>query len=216
MPPRQNRLAIIMKFPNARIVQFAKIPTAGHVKTRLIPALGEQGALELHQQLLRHTWRSLNAAQLAPVELWRDQNSASSFFDDLTPPINPQHVQQGADLGERMANAVAAVLESCDVVLIVGSDCPQLDGDYLEAALQALYEGSEVVLGPASDGGYVLIGLRRAAPQVFSDIDWGSDQVLAQTRSRLQASNCRWHELPERWDVDRPEDLQRLRALELF
>jgi len=205
-----------MKYPNACIVQFAKISIAGHVKTRLIPALGEQGALQLHQQLVRHTWRSLNTAQLASVELWRDQNTASSFFDDLSPAVNSAHVQRGADLGERMANAVTVVLERCDVVLIVGSDCPQLDAGYIESALQALYEGSEVVLGPASDGGYVLIGMRRAVPQVFSNVDWGSDQVLLQTRHRLQALNCEWHELPERWDVDRPEDVQKLRALELF
>jgi len=205
-----------MKYPNARIVQFSKIPIAGHVKTRLIPTLGELGALSLHKQLLRHTWRSLNATQLASVELWRDQNSTSVFFDDLSPAVNSAHVQRGADLGERMVNAVVTVLESCDAVLIVGSDCPQLDANYIESALQALYDGSEVVLGPASDGGYVLIGMRRAILQLFVDIDWGSDQVLAQTRRCLQALNCSWHELPERWDVDRPEDLQKLQALELF
>jgi len=205
-----------MKYPNARIVQFAKIPIAGHVKTRLIPALGEEGALQLHQQLVRHTWRSLNTAQLARVELWRDQNIASSFFDDLSPPVNSGHVQQGADLGERMASAVVTVLERCDAVLIVGSDCPQLDAAYIESALQALYESSEVVLGPASDGGYVLIGMRRAVSQLFVDIDWGSDRVLGQTRCRLQALECSWHELSERWDVDRPEDLQQLQALDLF
>lgn len=205
-----------MKFPNARLVQFAKRPQAGHVKTRLIPAIGAQGAYELHKKLLRHTWQTLNSACVAPMELWSDSLELSPFFDALQPAVTRFELQQGVDLGERMGNAVNEALKRGDAVVIVGSDCPKLDGDYVAAALQSLYEGAEVVLGPATDGGYVLIGMRRYLPAVFDDIDWGSDQVLIQTRLRLKALNCHWHELTPLWDVDRPDDLERLNCLAFF
>lgn len=205
-----------MKFPNARIVQFAKRPQAGHVKTRLIPAIGAQGAYDLHQKLLQHTWQTLASAHIAPMELWVDSAEFSPFFDTLDPLASRIEIQQGAHLGERMANTVEQVLKRSDAVLIVGSDCPLLDGDYVDRALQSLYGGAEVVLGPASDGGYVLIGMRNPLPQVFDDIDWGSDQVLSQTRAHLSALNCHWQELTQLWDVDRPDDLAQLNNLKLF
>jgi len=205
-----------MKFPNARIVQFAKRPQVGHVKTRLIPAIGAQGACDLHQKLLRHCWQTLNSVQLAAMELWLDSAEFSPFFDTLKPAVASIEIQQGANLGERMSNAVEQVLQRSDAVVIIGSDCPVLDGEYVDAALQSLYDGADVVLGPASDGGYVLIGMSRHLPQVFDDIDWGSDQVLKQTRTCLKACGSQWHELAQLWDVDRPEDLDRLNRLALF
>jgi len=205
-----------MKFPHARIVQFAKRPLAGHVKTRLIPAIGAQGAYELYQKLLRHTWQTLSSAHVATMELWVDSAEPSPFFDTLKPAVASVVIQQGLDLGERMGNAVEQVLKRSNAVVIVGSDCPVLDGDYVTQALQSLLDGADVVLGPANDGGYVLIAMRRYLPQVFDDIDWGSDQVLEQTRVRLRAINCPWHELTPLWDVDRPDDLDRLKRLALF
>ena len=205
-----------MKFPHACIVQFAKRPQAGHVKTRLIPAIGAQGAYELHQKLLRHTWHTLSSAYIAPMELWIDSAEFSPFFDTLNPPASRIEIQHGTHLGERMGNTVKQVLKRSEAVVIVGSDCPLLDGDYVDAALQSLYSGAEVVLGPAIDGGYVLIGMRSYLPQIFDDINWGSDQVLSQTRARLDVLNCHWQELAQLWDVDRPDDLVRLNRLALF
>jgi len=198
-----------MKYPQTCILQFAKAPRAGHVKTRLEPALGEQGALELHKKLVRHTWQTLHRADVATVQLWVDSVAESDFFSTLTPMVETLHQQQGADLGQRMMQAIGQTLAQFEQVILVGSDCPALDEGYLSQAVNAL-ESADVVLGPASDGGYVLIGMRQLRAEVFRHINWGSDQVLMQTRARLEQSGCQWHELPERWDVDRPEDLSKL------
>jgi rSAM/selenodomain-associated transferase 1 len=205
-----------MKFPNACILQFAKEPRAGHVKTRLISALGDTGALQLHKMLLRHTWDTLNAFQLAPMQLWSDSSEPVAFFNTLCPPVQEPSVQQGVDLGQRMSHAIEQALLQYEMVIVVGSDCPLLDVGYLAEAFESLQQGNDVVLGPASDGGYVLIGMRQFYPELFENVSWGSDQVLSQTRERLRSITCQWHELPERWDVDRPEDLEKLSAQELF
>ena len=205
-----------MKYPNARILQFAKAPRAGHVKTRLIPALGAEGALQLHKKLLTHTWKTLNAARLAPMQLWVDSYKSSDFFGTLWPPVTVPEVQQGGDLGERMAHAVKQSLKQCDMVVVVGSDCPVLDSHYLDMALESLQRGADVVLGPASDGGYVLIGMRQFYREPFEGISWGTGEVLQQTRCRLEELKCQWHELSECWDVDRAEDLVKLERLVLF
>ena len=202
-----------MTCSDACILQFAKAPRAGKVKTRLIPALGEDGALQLHKRLLRHTWESINTIGLADVQLWTDAADSTGFFEDLRPPVMKPSLQQGADLGERMRAAIAQTLQHYSQVVVIGSDCPVLDAHYLNEAFMALQQGNDVVLGPASDGGYVLIGMRMVYPELFESIPWGSDQVLKQTRQRLKALDCRWHELPERWDVDRPEDLLKLEKL---
>lgn len=205
-----------MQFPNSSIVQFAKVPIAGHVKTRLIPALGEQGALRLHKKLLTHTWQRLSDGELAPMQLWIDQADSTNFFASLQPAVGRLYIQQGVDLGERMANALGQGLLQSDAVVVVGSDCPALDSDYLTKAFESLQQGNDVVLGPANDGGYVLIGMRRLYSNVFQGVNWGTGQVLEQTRERLVATGCRWAELDERWDVDRPEDLAKLEELRLF
>jgi glycosyltransferase A (GT-A) superfamily protein (DUF2064 family) len=97
-------------------------------------------------------------------------------------------------------------------VVLIGTDCPPLDGDYLARALAAMAD-RDAVLGPAEDGGYVLLGLWRAAPELFADMPWGTDRVAALTRQRMAALGWRWAELPMLWDLDRPEDLARYRAL---
>lgn len=205
-----------MQFPNCCIVQFAKVPIAGHVKTRLIPAIGKQGALQLHKKLLTHTWQSLNAEKLASMQLWVDQIDTTNFFANLQPTVAPLQIQQGVDLGERMSNVIKQALQQSEAVVLVGSDCPVLDGPYVCEAFQSLQQGNDVVLGPASDGGYVLIGMRRLYAKVFQGINWGTGQVLEQTRERLVIAGCRWTELEERWDVDRPEDLAKLASLRFF
>lgn len=205
-----------MKYPQGCILQFARTPRAGRVKTRLMPALGGQGALQLHQQLVSYVWKSLHETGVSQQQLWVDAADTKGFFATLQPGVENPYLQQGGDLGERMAHAAGHALSQYEMVVVVGSDCPQLDENYLTEAFESLTQGAEVVLGPASDGGYVLIGMRRLHARVFTDINWGSGEVLAQTRQRLAGIGCRWHELPERWDVDRPEDLQKLAALKLF
>jgi rSAM/selenodomain-associated transferase 1 len=193
-----------------RVVVLAKAPQPGRVKTRLVPVLGEQGAAELYVQLL---WRTLQVASGVgewPVELWCSPCQDHPFFATCRSDFGVMlRDQQGSDLGERMMTAGLA--DACPVVLI-GADCPMLDADYLRGAISALAAGDEVVIGPAEDGGYGLIGMRRLVPELFRDMPWGSDQVLARTRDRLASLGVVWRELNVLWDVDRPEDLRRLES----
>ncbi len=109
-----------------------------------------------------------------------------------------------------MHHAAASALGDSDAVVLVGADCPGLGLDYMRRALDCLEQGADAVVGPAEDGGYVLLGLKRAAPELFHDMPWGSDQVLTKTRQRLRKLGWRWLELSVLWDLDRPEDLERL------
>tara|TARA_R100001143_G_scaffold60921_1_gene60870 strand:- start:3681 stop:5006 length:1326 start_codon:yes stop_codon:yes gene_type:complete len=201
----------------ARLLLFAKTPRQGQVKTRLQPLLGEEGALRLHQQLIARAWRELGHQTLLPAQLWASEPGQEAFFEGLG-AAGFVFYQSGASLGERMAHAAQHTLAHMEAVVIVGSDCPSVDLPYVRQALDCLRQGVPVVLGPAEDGGYVLIGL--SAPlasetltALFSEITWGSGQVMEQTRQRLKSAGISWAELEPRWDVDRPEDLTRLEAL---
>lgn len=195
----------------ARILIFAKAPIPGFVKTRLIPELGEEGAAQLHEKLLWQNLETVVKAALCPVEIWCYPNGQYPTFTHARTRFNIiTRNQDGIDLGERMHNAFQYTLTKCDYALIIGTDCPSLTSDDLSQALLALESGYNAVLGPAEDGGYVLIGLRNTASCLFKDINWGSDQVLAQTRHKLRTLKWSWKELVTRWDVDRPEDLARI------
>jgi rSAM/selenodomain-associated transferase 1 len=177
------------------VLVFSRRGVPGRVKTRLVPRLGEWGAARLHARLTRHALRVARAAACGPVEL---HDTAK---------------QRGADLGERMHSALARALRRHRGAIVIGSDCPELRPTHLERAARWLAGGSQVVLAPAEDGGYVLIGARRISPRLFSAIAWGGPEVYEATARRLDALGYRWRALPRLWDVDRPEDLDRLRWL---
>jgi rSAM/selenodomain-associated transferase 1 len=200
-------------FADVRVLFFAKAPVAGRVKTRFISELGSEGALALHKKLIRLTWQRISESARWPIELWMSESGEERWFSRLCAP-NQMFVQQGDDLGERMSFALNQALQRAPNVLVVGADCVSLDTDYLLDAIMRLKAGANVVLGPAEDGGYVLLGVSHHVPQqVFLNIDWGSERVLQQTRARLIASGIDWQELPLRWDVDVPADLPRLKDL---
>ena len=120
--------------------------------------------------------------------------------------------QSGADLGARMLAAIQPALAACSRVLLLGSDCPALAARHLRQADRALREGSDAVFVPCEDGGYALIGLRRVDPRLFDGVAWGGASVMEETRARLRQLGWSWRELETLWDVDRPDDLIRLRA----
>lgn len=198
-----------MQFPDAVIMMFAKAPVAGEVKTRLIPALGAATATELHAHLVRHTLATASHAGLCPVQLWCAPGTAHPFFKQCEQDFGVTlHAQHGSDLGSRMMHAFDTALQRSTPVIIIGSDCPWLTALDLKTALAALSNGCDAVLGPAQDGGYVLLGLHYTSPALFESIPWGTSHVLALTRERLQQLQWRTHELAAHWDVDRPEDLE--------
>ncbi len=204
-----------MRFIDARILVFAKAPVPGRSKSRLAPALGAQGAAELHARLVRHTLTTATQAALCPVELWCGDHPEHPFFRACLkafPVILKQ--QQGANLGNRMANAFDKTLKEASPVLLIGSDCPALTAADLETALDTLADGNDCVLKPAEDGGYVLIGLSTFSDAIFAGVHWGGTEVMNDTRARLASLEWRWHELPTTWDLDRPDDLDRLKKVE--
>ncbi len=196
---------------NCRIAVFARAPEPGKVKTRLIPALGAEGAAALHRRLVRHSLRAAQEAELGPVELWCAPDARHAFFLECARDFGASlHSQGDGDLGERMRRAVEAALSRAARVILVGSDIPALSSRYVRDAERALRDNHDAVIGPAEDGGYVLIGLARSDAELFRGIPWGGPEVLKETRLRIAALGWRGLELPALWDADRPEDLERL------
>lgn len=202
-----------MQYPKARLLIFAKAPETGRVKTRLVPVLGERGAAALSKRLLLDTVARFAAADLAPLELWCWPDRDHPLFLELGQRYGiSRYCQVGGDLGERMLAAARCALGRGGWVILLGTDCPALGPDHLGATLEAL-EHQDAVLGPVEDGGYALLGLKRAEPALFAGIPWGSASVAELTRTRMRALGWSWWELPRLWDLDRPADLARLAAL---
>ncbi len=198
---------------DALFIQFAKEPRPGTVKTRMQALLSAEQACALHSDLLQWTCRTLCEARLADVELWLSGDSGHPVFTDCKAlGVKRLQKQQGSDLGERMYHAVSDGLTRYKKVILVGSDCPQIDASYLELALQAL-DTKPLVVGPATDGGYVLIGATRIQHTLFQGVSWGTERVFTETVKRMRALGETWSELQPLSDIDRPEDLALWRQL---
>lgn len=183
-----------------RVVLFARYPDPGRAKTRLIPALGAEGAARLHRTLTERTITAVRQSGLA-LEIRSTGAPVATFVDWLG---DGNIVDQGAgDLGERLERAGPPY-----PTLFIGADAPDLTPALLRNAADALID-APAVIGPAEDGGYWLLGLARAVDDVFARIDWSTDAVCAQTRARLAAAEIDPVMLPELADCDRPEDLAR-------
>jgi rSAM/selenodomain-associated transferase 1 len=190
------------------IAILTKAPIPGNAKTRLIPAIGAHAAAILQERLTERAVATALAADVGPVTLWCAPDVTHPSFLGL---VSQRRVtlkrQPEGDLGARMLAAMAA---GSRPVLVIGSDCPALTDLHLRGAANALREGADVVLIPAEDGGYVLIGTRTAQPALFTDITWGTNTVLAETRARIIDLRLILAELPPLWDVDTEGDLARL------
>ena len=195
------------------LLLFAREPVRGRVKTRLQGALGEAGTLRLHEDLIRHSARMVQRSGLCPWRFCVAGDPDHGLFQTLRADLAPVR-QRGEDLGERMATAAAEALQHWRHVILLGTDCASVDAAVLAQALEALECGRNVVLGPAADGGYVLLGLDDVGWLSFRGMPWGTSAVLALTRARLRESGADWCELPTGWDVDHPADLARLAQLE--
>ena len=191
------------------VMVFAKAP--GEAKTRLIPALGAAGAGALHRRLVMHCLRAARDSRLGPVELWCAPDTSDPFFRECERRLGISLWAQGeGDLGARMQRAFESALVHAARAILIGSDIPALSAQYLRDAERALAGGDDVVIGPAEDGGYVLVGLSHCDPELFRGIPWGGPRVLPETRRRIAALGWRLSELPALLDIDRPEDLERL------
>lgn len=204
----------LFKHPQTRLLVFAKAPIAGQVKTRLTPFISPQQAAILHQQMIIRTLSMTVNSKLCPVQIWCSPSSKHPWFQHCQQTFSVElHDQQGQNLGERMAHAFATTLQQYDYAILMGTDCPSLTCLDLKQACERLQQGYDVVIAPAEDGGYTLLGLRHPYPELFTGVDWSTSKVLSQTRSRLQQLKLKDYQLPEQWDIDRPADLQRWQAI---
>ena len=189
-----------------RIVIFAKAPVPGRVKTRLIPALGAEGAAKLAAEMLEHTVAQALASGLQ-VELCGEPDPATWY----TGPSIHLTTQGEGGLGERLHRAAHRVLRS-ENILLIGADCPALNAPHLRAASEAL-ERHDAVIHPAEDGGYVLLGLRRFDPSLFESIAWSTNTVATETLARIAALGWSIDIRETLADIDQPADLNPLSPL---
>lgn len=197
-----------------QVAVLAKAPLPGLAKTRLIPALGARGAARLQRQLTRATLQTACEAGLGPVTLWCAPDAGHRFFRALRRTADlPCLVQTSGDLGDRMHSAFRLHCAQ-GPLLLIGTDCPVLRPSHLRKAARALVDGDDAVFYPAEDGGYVLVGLRQPQAALFDDMAWSTAEVMSHTRARARSLNLRVREFETLWDVDVPEDLARLHALD--
>jgi rSAM/selenodomain-associated transferase 1 len=202
---------------DAAVIVFARAPLPGGAKTRLVAKLGAWGAARLQARLTERALQTAIASRCGPVELHGTPRVSHPFFQRLRRRYAVAlREQSGDDLGERMHYALRAALRRHRHALLIGVDAPELRASDLRRALRLLRSGCDVVLAPAEDGGYALIACRRAPRPIFERIDWGGNEVAAQTVERFTRLRLRWRTLRTVWDIDRPADVDRLRGRRLF
>jgi rSAM/selenodomain-associated transferase 1 len=195
---------------NALIV-VAKEPVPGYTKTRLCPPLALQAAAEFYRCLMLDTFALTTRLDIADRTVAYTPMSARSYFESLTPDSFRLVPQSGADLGERLDNALAHHFDlGYRRAVIMNSDGPTLPLAYLEEAFSRLGT-ADITLGPGHDGGYYLVGMKRPYPDLFRGIAWSTEQVIPQTLAICRRLGLAVHQLPEWYDVDVAADLARLR-----
>jgi hypothetical protein len=202
-----------------RVIVFARYPEPGQAKTRLIPALGTEGAAGLQEALTRHTLVTVQVlAELRASDLEiRFAGGDAARMQSLYGSEHRYVEQQDEGLGVRLEQAIAgAFAEGVERLVVIGIDCPLLKRADLVTSLEML-RSTDVVLGPAEDGGYYLIGLRAPQPSLFAGIDWGTEHVLRQTLDRAASAGLTTRQLWPLPDIDYPEDLLACRKMaEIF
>lgn len=191
------------------LIIYTRYPEAGKTKTRMIPALGAQGAADLQRQMTEHTVNTakmLQATRNLNLEIHFTGGNQQLMSAWLGQELN-YIAQIEGDLGQKMFHSLERAFGVAQQrVIIIGIDCPELDHQILNQGFDSLKE-QDLTLGVAADGGYYLIGLKRPIPQLFHNITWGTAQVLQQTRAIAEQLNLNTAYLPTLADVDRPPDL---------
>ncbi|NJS35985.1 MAG: glycosyltransferase [Brachymonas sp.] len=199
----------------ASVAVLAKAPVAGLAKTRLIPALGATEAARAQRRFILQTLHTTNQAQVGKLTLWCAPNTQHRHFRALQKQFNIHtQAQPEGDLGVRMLRCAQVHFSQANAppLLIIGTDCALLSPGHLQEAARSL-QSHDACFIPAEDGGYVLIGLRKLIPEVFSNIIWSTSAVLSQSLERLKAVNASVALLPALWDVDEPADWKRWQAM---
>ena len=187
------------------LIIMAKPPVLGLVKTRLAASVGDEMALKVYFELLAFTF---SQAFESKIETAVHFSQSTTFVDDFS--LFEKHIQRGDDLGQRILESFSKELTSADACLMIGADCPDLSGEILQQAEKAL-EQNDLVLGPSDDGGYYLIGLKKANPALFKNVAWSTESVLRSTMENADKLEWKAKLLPELFDIDDIEDLKRSR-----
>jgi rSAM/selenodomain-associated transferase 1 len=224
-------------FPQYRLLVFTKSPILGLAKTRMQPLLPKEFSLALHCQLLKTVLTQWTESPICPIDCWI-AGDKSPFIEKIinvdmpNMKMLPLYQQRGRDLGERLSWAIATTFadnnhnnttvnkavqahKNIEGVFVVGTDCPSLSAEYLKTACSMLAH-YDAVIGPAEDGGYVLLGLKAPNAELFKGVEWGGSAVLEQTLSKLRKFNLSYFELPILADIDHPEDLIKLQKHDAF
>ena len=186
------------------LIIFIKNPVLGKVKTRLAATIGDEKALLVYQQLLTRTEQITKNLVGKKYLFYSDFIDSNDFWDDRT---FIKDIQVKGGLGEKIVHAVKKVFQENNRVIIIGSDCYDLTQETIEEAFSKL-EDSDVVIGPANDGGYYLLGMNTFYPTLFTDINWSTDEVLSSTIEKINQQGLNYFLLPELIDVDTIEDLK--------
>lgn len=197
------------KLAKQHLIIFTRYPEPGKTKTRLIPALGVEGAANLQRQMTEYTLSKVKQVQQS-IGISFEVRFAGGDLRLMQNWLGTElifQVQGEGDLGKRMDNSfLSAFNQGAQEVVIIGIDCPGVNAEVLAEAFEKI-QNSDLLLGPAVDGGYYLIGLRRAIGKLFINIDWGTAKVLQQTVDIAKQLNLSVAYLPTLADVDREEDL---------
>jgi len=197
-----------MTAKTAEIAVMVRVPVAGEVKTRLIPALGAEGACRLYQAMVADTLEQVGATGL-PMRLFHTGGHVGQLPLAWRQAAHRITEQQGPDLGARMAHVFATCFQEAAQVVLIGSDIPDMSAKMIRDAIASLAE-HEVVFTPAMDGGYCLLALNRGkdVSRIFRDMPWSTDRVLTISRQRLKELGHRVGLLSAVRDIDTPEDLR--------
>ncbi|MDF5718706.1 MAG: TIGR04282 family arsenosugar biosynthesis glycosyltransferase [Rhizonema sp. NSF051] len=197
-----------MTIEKQHLIIFTRYPEAGKTKTRMIPALGTKGAADLHRQMTEHTLTQVKQLQSNAISF--EVRFAGGDLQLMQGWLGSDSIYQSqgdGDLGQRMARSLLSAFQSgAEKAVLIGTDCPDVNADILAEAFAKLHHYN-LVLGPAMDGGYYLVGLQYPIPELFIDIDWGTAKVLQQTVKIAENLNLSVVYLPYLADIDRPEDL---------
>ena len=199
-----------VRMSGTKIIIFAKAPQPGLAKTRLIPALGAERAAALARRMLEMTLVHALDARVGSVELWVTPAISDSAWHGIPIPDSVEISAQGeGDLGARLAHATQRGLKLNAAVMLIGSDCPELDSTALRRAAK-IVRHFDAVMHPTADGGYALLGLRRFHPRLFSDIAWSTSTVAHKTIQHVVALQWSLHVAAMFNDIDEPADLRNL------
>lgn len=189
-----------------QLIVFVKAPEPGQCKTRLTPFLSEVEASEFYESLVISCFENLNNLLDIDIAIYAYPDINHRFLQQLKSTYHTGiFSQQGNNLGERMFNAIAQSLSTYSESILIGTDCPVLDSNYINLAFNALAQ-HDMVIGPAIDGGYVLIGANKIQQPLFKNIDWGTNTVLTQSLKNISLANYSVKILETLWDIDTPDD----------